>query len=215
METIDTIYYINLDDKRDRRAKFESTYSPLFGQKLTRVSAVHGKTYRYSLNEIALMLKADWDIFKMPGVQGCFLSHMHIYQKMLRDGVKRAIVLEDDALLLDPNAFHSDLQNVLKHAPKTFEVLFIGYEKSDVLTPVNEAVGIVNKNPYSHAYVVTAEGAHNLLQRFMRVGMTHAIDYFLTQYLRSKNILYGSRKLLFIQDPSFQSDIQVNSVSSK
>jgi glycosyl transferase, family 25 len=208
MDTIDKVYYINLDDRKERMTKFEGKYRPIFGDKLTRISAVNGRTYRYSLNEIALMRKANWDICRKPGVQGCFLSHMYIYQTMVRQNVKLAIVLEDDAMLLDNVSVESDLKDVLDHAPKNFEVIFIGYEKTDVLKPVNEKIGIVNKNPYSHAYLITLEGARNLLQAFMTQGMSHAIDYFLTLNLRSKNILYGSRKIMFIQDPGFQSDIQ-------
>jgi hypothetical protein len=57
------------------------------------------------------------------------------------------------------------------------------------------------------SYIITCDGAKNIIGHFEKNGFPYATDISLNRYLISKNIFYGSRKILCTGDPSFGTDI--------
>lgn len=51
-------------------------------------------------------------------------------------------------------------------------------------------------NPCSLGYIVTFNGAKNILDFFNRYGFLRATDWNYNDYLNSKNIFYGSTTVL-------------------
>jgi hypothetical protein len=74
---------------------------------------------------------------------------------------------------------------------------------------LNNAVCILNDtvNPCSLGYIVTLQGAKNLIKHFNEIGFRRATDWNYNDYLRSKNLFYGSRLVLCTGNPNFGSDI--------
>ena len=65
-----------------------------------------------------------WDPYcpkKAATQKGCFLSHILIWKDMIKNNVKYAIVLEDDAKLLDN--FKNNLDQILQNLPKSFDYI--------------------------------------------------------------------------------------------
>lgn len=102
-------YVINLKSQPERR-KNMSKQLDAQGVEYEFFDAVNGK----SLTEDQKALVADEDhvILEMaggrkllvedklsPSEKGCALSHLKLYQKILDDGVQRAVILEDDLIL--------------------------------------------------------------------------------------------------------------------
>ena len=77
--------------------------------------------------------------------------------------------------------------------------------------PVNSYISILNDtvNPCSLGYIVTLNGAKNLINHFNTNGFLRATDWNFNDYLRSKNIFYGSNLVLCTGNPDFSSDIFV------
>jgi hypothetical protein len=76
---------------------------------------------------------------------------------------------------------------------------------------LNNDVCILNDtvNPCSLGYIVTLQGAKNLIKHFNEIGFRRATDWNYNDYLRSKNLFYGSRLVLCTGNPNFGSDIFV------
>lgn len=85
LSVFDKIYVINLAFRTDRRAEIEG--------ELARI----GLSFDHKSVELfAASRPAEAGEFPSVGVRGCFQSHLGVLEKMLLDGVERALVLEDD-----------------------------------------------------------------------------------------------------------------------
>jgi glycosyl transferase family 25 len=107
------IFVINLDRRVDRLAAISTAMSKA-GLEFDRVSAVDGKQVNFS--DVARPWLAKWYIGRRlaAGAVGCFLSHRKIWREMLENNISQALILEDDATLVDwdPRILEIDLQDL-------------------------------------------------------------------------------------------------------
>ena len=136
------------------------------------------------------------------------------------------IVFQDDIQLR--NDFKKELEKVMDNIPVNAELVNIAFhkfasynqfipwnlnqreeEKEMAKVNVNDGICILNDtiNPCSLGYVVTLKGAKNLVNHFNTTGFLRATDWNYNDYLRKKNIFYGSRLVLCTGNPSLGSDI--------
>lgn len=102
---------------------------------------------------------AAWDqeFISYPGKQGCFLSHVKLWQEIVATGMERMVILEDDVM------FHKEWQVLVeeyyKNTPKDYEVLYLGAQFE---FPSQHHI---DRGPVfcTHAMVVTLSGAKKLL----------------------------------------------------
>jgi hypothetical protein len=93
---------------------------------------------------------------------GCMLSHLKLYKHIIDNNISICTIFEDDV------HFHPNW-NILSHnyflnTPKDFDVLFIG---NQINNSINTAK-IHNKPCYTtHAYIITLNGAKNLLNSLL------------------------------------------------
>ena len=96
------IYVINLARDQARRDFMEGTLASL-GLEAEFVPGVDGQ--RLTAAELALYDRDRCRIVygsdMKPGEIGCYLGHYHLYQQLLSEGVKLALILEDD-VHIDP-----------------------------------------------------------------------------------------------------------------
>jgi glycosyl transferase, family 25 len=106
-------FVINLDRRVDRLDAISSVMSKA-GLDFERVSAVDGK--RVNFSDVALPLIAKWYIGRRlaAGAVGCFLSHRKIWREMLENNISQALILEDDAQMVewDPRILEINLQDL-------------------------------------------------------------------------------------------------------
>ena len=83
MESVDIVYYINLDHRTDRREQIESEFERLDipPEKIVRVPAIYTKDH---------------------GALGCGLSHCKALTIFLESNHKNCIILEDDFVFTQP-----------------------------------------------------------------------------------------------------------------
>jgi hypothetical protein len=82
------------------------------------------------------------------------------------------------------------------------------YDKLGIIK-INDNLCILKNtiNPCSLGYIVTFNGAINLLEFFNRNGFFRATDWNYNDYLNSKHIFYGSTTVLCTGNPNLGSDI--------
>jgi GR25 family glycosyltransferase involved in LPS biosynthesis len=101
---------------------------------------------------------AAWDkkFQTMPGKQGCFLSHLALWQMMVDDDLPLACVFEDDV------QFHHHWRELAPtyfgFTPRDYDILYLG---SQIEVP---GAGLVRRVPVycTHAYLITNAGARKL-----------------------------------------------------
>lgn len=117
------VLVINLRSSQDRWAKVSAELTR-GGLVFERHEAVDGR--RMSAEELKAC--APWNpsaYFKplSPGEVGCFLSHISVAERIVREGWERALVLEDDILLGDD--FLARLRDLLAFSGKDFGLIKI------------------------------------------------------------------------------------------
>lgn len=97
------IYLINLDEREDKLANVKSQLDAL-GLDFDRVSAIRGS--QLSEGEINAVYSADKNassyLKKMSvGEIGCYMSHRAVWQSIVSERLDFAVLIEDDAKILD------------------------------------------------------------------------------------------------------------------
>jgi len=232
MENIDRMYYINLDRRPDRNIHFlnECKYHELSMDKIIRMRAIDGLTYMYSSDEYEIFKYANFldlpqsIVHKLMGNQ---LSHYYILDDIVKHNYKYTIVLQDDAIFI-PNVKHY-INDLIPNIPENAELVNIGlhqeaeysyFEPWKFNTETNDvdkiSKEVVNSyicklkpeiNPCSLAYIVTLQGAKNIIEYFSINGFRKATDHNFNEYLVEKDIFYSSNTILVTGNPKLGSDI--------
>ena len=159
-------------------------------------------------------------------IMGNQLSHFSILKEMINKNYNYIIICQDDIIFR--NNFQKELENVMNNIPENAEIINIAFhkfasysqfipwdlnqceeEKKMAKLNINDHVCILNDtvNPCSLGYIVTLTGAINLVNHFNTNGFLRATDWNFNDYLRRKNIFYGSRLVLCTGNNNFSSDI--------
>ena len=108
------VYVINLERDRARRSFMEGTLGSM-GVEAEFVPGVDGQ--KLTDDELAMYdrdrCRRVYGSDMRPGEIGCYLGHYRLYERLLREGVKLALILEDD-VHIDPAlpAIMSEIENM-------------------------------------------------------------------------------------------------------
>lgn len=232
MEKIDMIYFINLNRREDRKNHFfnQCIKENLPMNKVCRIEAIDGVIHNFHINELKMFSNANFlnnpdNIIKK--LMGNQLSHYYLLKEIIRENQQLTIIFQDDAVLI-PN-FMEYMENIITNLPRNTEIINIGLHKEADLyysapwvfaTNGNDtdkiSSQVINEyickmkphiNPCSLAYIITLEGAKNIVQHFETFGFKQATDHNFNKYLLSKDIFYSSSTILATGNPSLGSDI--------
>ncbi|CAG8838827.1 30254_t:CDS:1 [Gigaspora margarita] len=187
----DFIYVINLERRVDRREKMEA------------LEKYHGLCFKYVKavdkdDEIAISrLNRSKLLEPLPGMKACYLSHYNIYQSIIENGYKNALILEDD-IDIELNIFDI-MYNIHHNLPNDWELLYFGHchEWMDSITLISNLSNSSDNKLYTavypqctHAYAITASAAKKLLEilDIDHTSMDLAIDIELATLILAKNL---------------------------
>lgn len=147
---VDAVLYINLDSRTDRNEEIltELRQINMNMEKVHRVSAVRRK----------------W------GALGCSLSHTACLKYIIEKGLKRVLVLEDDAGFesKDVERWNAGVIDInAKMKSEDYDVIFLGGFVRDPLGPLKTDLPTIfqTKNTScTHAYIIKGEYAPKLLE---------------------------------------------------
>ena len=229
MEKLSKIYFINLDRRPDRYEHFLKQCHDNYIEynKISRFNALDGKIYNFSEEEKHMFRNVDYRTQNFSKrIMGNQLSHYYILKEMVKQNYSYIIIFQDDIQLR--NDFKKELEKVINNIPENAEIINIAFhkfaaynqfipwnlnqrdeEKEMSKININDYVCLLNEtvNPCSLGYIVTLKGAKNLIEHFNTVGFLRATDWNYNDYLRQKNIFYGSRLVLCTGNPNLGSDI--------
>jgi GR25 family glycosyltransferase involved in LPS biosynthesis len=125
----------------------------------------------------------DWwkrDI--LPGEVGCMTSHIHIWERIVAEGLDRVLILEDD---FDPNGNIGNLEE----PNQDFDIAYLGrwkIQKEDEEEKLNGPWVKPVASYCTHAYIVTLEGAKKLLSYKIKQNLIPADEFLAATYTRHR-----------------------------
>lgn len=158
--TLDKIYVIALDRKPDRYAKVKEQFDKI-GIELTKFTATdgydmeiigknnthfHGKDIKsgavqFNFGEEYKILCPTLSFTYIPtgriygaGALGCECSHREVWNSMIKNNVKYAMILEDDASI-HQTKFLDQLNKLLKNTPAHWDLILLQVSPDSHLTP--------------------------------------------------------------------------------
>lgn len=208
MQTL-PVYVISLEGAVARRAALK-THLDAVGIEYALIEAVNG----HALSQQRL-LDVNPAGNMSPGQVGCYLSHVHVYERIVAQGTPVALILEDDAML------HSSVKTLLEQGCQqlAFDYCFLGSDDAgdagyvfyDAANPVSlssqHRAYPLSAGPFcSHAYLITLEGAKNRLA--CAYPARSAIDHY-------RHLPYKPRLLAVLPMLAFVNELSaVQSMSS-
>jgi GR25 family glycosyltransferase involved in LPS biosynthesis len=219
--------FINLKRRTDRYKSCTRQFSEQ-GFDMNRVFRFLGKdarTYDVAPDEWAMFERADFmrdERIRKPIVCN-FLCHYEIWRMMVDENIPYLVVAQDDIIMR--NGFMYHLANVLRYLPEDAELVNLGLPEqvpaSEIQGPTSrawfteEVTPAVSRlhpriNPCSLCYLLTREGAINLLAQ-AELGVNRAGDGWMNDYCIRNNIFYASSIVLATHRREFGSDIFENS----
>jgi GR25 family glycosyltransferase involved in LPS biosynthesis len=179
------IYYINLDQRKDRKEQFEAQEALATMPPVERVPGIHGlsvdikKDKRVGVNTRVQVIteyrRSHYEIHSR-GAIGASLSHLKVWQEFLKSKAKYALVLEDDVKL--PPTFSVMVRDCAKDLPANWDVWILGWNHTPVDTGKN------GRSPFrrilhfvgAHCYIITRHAAKAFVDEVLPIE-THVEHY--------------------------------------
>ena len=201
-------YLINLEKNAERLSVFSSYYKESDLNKIPyiKIKAIYGRDIDY-----ASFISPNAELNMTPGMVGCFLSHLHIYNEIKKSIKDYALIFEDDARMIRDIQI-STINNIKNTIPNDWDIILLGY---DVSHPLNHE--IVQYDNYikvygfygTHAYLITKRGAEKMLN-LAKIPFTNQIDHVMGDLCRLGLLnVYGISSPVVWQEARF-TDVQTN-----
>lgn len=199
MEKINKIFIINLEKDKDRLYKsiIELNKYKLNNYEFTNAingNKLNNEEYKSYTSNIGYYITS-------PSMVGCGMSHIKIWEKIVKNNIKYSLILEDDFKF--KNNFLNDFNEMIKHTPNNFDFLFLN---SNIFS--NKYLKFYDINDYFYkplisvetvAYIMTLEGAKKILKYINKVS--YHIDFQITlnhlYYNKQLNIIAAKKELIY------------------
>ncbi len=123
-----------------------------------------------------------WKREVIPGEVGCMTSHIHVWERIVAEGLERTLILEDDFL------GNGEIGS-LDEPTVDFDVAYLGRWKINKKAE-EESVGGSWVKPVAsyctHAYIVTLEGAKKLLKYKIKQNLIPADEFLAATYTKHR-----------------------------
>jgi GR25 family glycosyltransferase involved in LPS biosynthesis len=190
----ENIYYINIDERKDRRSLFEVEQQKL-GITAKRFSAITPKcSFSMPLNEQQI----KW----ANGVMGCILSHRGVLELAKKEN-KHLMVLEDDVFFLRENPLEN-IELALDELPEDFSLFYLGGNICGKMTRVSDHILRLSHSQSTHGYCVNKNFIDKLLE-IIPVNQVVPLDLIYTQLVIPNYPCYIIYPLTAIQRASYSS----------
>jgi glycosyl transferase family 25 len=193
---VDKIFIINLDKDVERLSNAYKQLDKYEFKNYEKFTGIYGK--QLSIDEINDNTTTIGKLFASRSMIGCGLSHIRIWEKILKENINLSLILEDDFICKDD--FKNRLNNVLLKAPKDYHIIYLS---SSIIQ--NNYLKLYDINDYFYkqifvvqtlSYIITLEGAEKLLKYITKV--TYHIDI---DICFKSNIHYKDINIISVKEP--------------
>ena len=219
---IDAIYLMNLERRPDRLNDFMVHYNntDLKNIQLTKMQAVDGS--KLDLKSIPLTDMARLELKQLEttgfrykhyqltrGAIGCYLSHVKIWENMLKNNQDIVLIFEDDARP-PPNIMFA-INKIMLDVPKDWDIVLLGkycHECEEYATYLKMKRFIL-----LHSYIISKKGVEKIIGTNSLFPISQQLDSFLSEISGTLNIY--SPKIDVVRQGKSRTDIQAPIIRSK
>ena len=152
---IDTVLYINIDNRKDRKLSIESQCKQ-YNLKTKRIDSI---------------------LFKNNGTKGCALSHCKMLENAILSSSKNCLFLEDDNIIcVSSKKFYINIKNFLDKYKNNWDVLMLCGNCVESIYTEYSNIKKVKKSLSSNAYFVNNHYYKTLLKSFQK-SADNLFDY--------------------------------------
>lgn len=216
---INTMYFINLDHRPDRKNHFleQIKKSKYCAKSTSRYRAVDGKNIdidsipshiitNYGKKQVLSNKVNTLGYDLTAGGLGCALSHFNLYKECIDKNYNSILIFEDD-INIDTN-FDTILEQVCNLDFNTFDLLYLGYHHDPNTSSHPSGLRKVVNNIYgTFGYIITNRGANFLVNKIFPLSIQ--IDSAILDAIKKNQItsLISTQKVIH-SNSKFSTDIQ-------
>jgi hypothetical protein len=196
------IYFINLDDKVDRRNYMENQFNYWEIENYTRVSAYDGR----GDNDLSEILKGKYPDLMSSGEVGCVTSHLKAIKMFLETDEPCALIMEDDCDISVAKYWQFSWKDFYSKVPYDYDVIQLA-----IINPASITVQLHRRyvNDFSTAcYMITRHHAEKLIKLHCR-GDKYKLDQGVKPRAVADDLIYNSGNTFAI--PLFLYKIELGS----
>jgi len=160
-------------------------------QNLNVISAVNGGTNELEYHLGQRTISEKFLKFCRRGQLACLLSHIKVWKLMIKDNVKEAIILEDDALIT--NDFNDKFKLIYNELPLDYDLLYLFiHPDSSKKIENTEKYKYINENTSTYGtvgYLITLKMAKEFVEIF-KINISTTVDNSIMWYLKNKKSKY-------------------------
>jgi GR25 family glycosyltransferase involved in LPS biosynthesis len=172
----DITFIINLNETAEGRRRWNIIRKIKQFHNIHRFPGVYGKKYNYIKELENGIINESWDIglwkdqeskiiIMDKGEIGINLSYYRLFNKIVKDNIKTALILEDDAIDLDPN-FENIVNEHYKLLPEDWDIFLLGFwlhrgDNGHEVVPGK--IYKVRDFVLLHSFIISNKGAKKLL----------------------------------------------------
>ena len=218
METdslFDEIYLMNLKRRPDRLKTFLKKYkeSDLSKYPLVKYDAVDGSELDINKVPLSELAKAELTQLETTGFRtkhyqltkgaiGCYLSHLKIWENILKNGYSSALIFEDDADI--PSDLLFKMNHGMKYIPNDWDIVLFGYLCSQCNQ--HENYNKVERFMLTHCMLIKSSAIRKIMDTDVLLPITQQIDSLLSELSSIINIYTVKDKI--VRQFSSRTDIQ-------
>jgi GR25 family glycosyltransferase involved in LPS biosynthesis len=197
MNKIDKIFIINLDKDVER---LNSSYKQLNNYNITnyeRYQAVNGA--ESNIYELDTYTTKIGKLIASKSMIGCGISHINIWKRIIKEGINKCLILEDDFILVDN--FLNKFNNIIKKSPSEYDILFLS---SNIIHNKNLKLYDIDDYFYKQllisqtvGYIITIEGAKKILKYLNKVSYHIDFELCILSLIQNLNIISVKEALIY------------------
>lgn len=211
----DVVYLINLKRRPDRLKKFLELYneSDMKDTLLIKFDAIDGSKLDINSVPLSELAKAELNQLESTGFRtkhyqltkggiGCYLSHVKIWENILKHNYKYALIFEDDAKV--PHNINEIINEELKYFPNDWDIILLGYICNKCMKFKN--YNTVERFMLTHCYLISYECIVKIMNTDTLFPITQQIDALMSELSSILNIYSVKEKK--VKQFSSRTDIQ-------
>ena len=205
-ESIPNIIFIVLENHKNRLNNVKNIIKNEHLGKYSLFNAIDGNTLNFdNLNQSNRITRHAINKLK-PGVIGCSLSHITVWEKFIRGDTNSLIILEDDIDIC--NNFNNKVSLLYHNLPLDYDICYLevreNLDSAFKCKPINKYLMEGAPQYGTIGYIISKKGAQKLIKYCTPID--NAIDIMISNAIKKKEIIsYISREDLVFHKYKFKS----------
>lgn len=218
----DKIYLINLKRRPDRLHNFLKYYknSDFKNEPVIKFDAIDGSKLDVDSVSLSELAKGELQQLETTGFRtkhyqltkgaiGCYLSHVKIWENILKHKYDNVLIFEDDAKI--PEDLNKKIFDNMKHVPNDWDIVLFGYICKQCRKYENYYE--VERFMLTHCYMIKRSAIVKIMNSNTLFPITQQIDALMSELSSILNIYSVKDKI--VKQFNSRTDIQAPLISKK